>query len=53
MTNQAHHAVRAAKHYPQWGAYATRRYIEKNNIPVSLYWLARDLEIRSSRPCNH
>jgi hypothetical protein len=35
-------AIKAAK--GNWGAYATFRYLQKHNIPYSLYTLARVLE---------
>lgn len=44
MHPQAYHAIRAAKNLRVWGRYATRRYLEKNNVPMSLYTLARVLE---------
>lgn len=47
MHSQAFHAIRAAKGYNSWGAYAARRYIEKRNIPFALYRLARQLEVES------
>lgn len=44
MTQQAYHAVRAAKHRKSWGNHAARRYCANNNVPAGLYRLARQLE---------
>lgn len=44
MTNEAQHAIRAAKHRKSWGAFAARRYCERRGVPMGLYRLACQLE---------
>lgn len=44
MTESAQKAIYAAKHRKQWGRYATMRYIMNNNVPLSAYRLACQLE---------
>lgn len=44
MHKQAQQAIKAAKGYKAWGAYMARAFIRKNNIPLSLVRLARQLE---------
>lgn len=44
MTNQAYHAIRAAKHLSQWGKWATMRYLHNHGVPIGAYRLARQLE---------
>lgn len=45
MSIQASKAIKAAK--GKWGFYATRRFLDKNNVPFALYRLARQLEAAS------
>lgn len=47
MTAQASAAIRAARHYHQWGAYATRCFAAKHGVHPSLLRLARQLEMLS------
>lgn len=44
MHIQAQQAIKAAKGYRQWGAYMARCFIRKNNVPMGLVRLARQLE---------
>lgn len=39
----AFHAARAARHWNIWGAYASRRYAERHNVPSGILTLARVL----------
>ena len=41
---QAQHAVRAAKHYRQWGRYMSVAYLNKRNVPRRLLTIALQLE---------
>lgn len=43
MSDQASKAIKATK--GKWGFYATRRFLEKNNVPYALYRLACQLEV--------
>lgn len=47
MTQQAYHAIRAAKNYTTWGFYAAHRYAQNNGVHPSLLRLARTLENQS------
>lgn len=42
MSDQASKAIKAAK--GKWGFYATRRFLDKNDVPLNLYRLACQLE---------
>ena len=44
MSIQAFNAIKAAKGFYTWGAYAARRFAQKNNVHPSLLRLARQLE---------
>lgn len=44
MSTQAQQAIKAAKGFYTWGAYAARRFAQKNNIHPSLLRIARQLE---------
>jgi hypothetical protein len=44
MHTHAYHAIRAAKNYGTWGAYATMRYLKLRSVPMGLFTLARVLE---------
>ena len=37
------HAVKAARHWHIWGAFAARRYAERHGVPSGLLTLARVL----------
>lgn len=43
MSNQAYHAIRAAKHYKSWGRLNAVRYCEKRGVPRRLLTLALQL----------
>lgn len=44
MNQQALDAIKAAKGFYTWGAYAARRFAQKNNVHPALLRLARQLE---------
>jgi hypothetical protein len=44
MTYNAKMAIKAAKHRYQWGREAAKRFCERRNIPLALYYLACRLE---------
>jgi hypothetical protein len=44
MHPQATLAIKAAKGFRTWGAYAARIFCKKNNIPSKLVRIARQLE---------
>lgn len=44
MTDQAQHAIHAAKHVKAWGRRAAMTYCERRGIPLRLFTLARQLE---------
>ena len=44
MHPQAALAIKAAKGFRTWGAYAARAFIRKNNVPSKLVRIARQLE---------
>lgn len=44
MHPQAAMAIKAAKGFRSWGAYAARAFIRKNNVPSKLVRIARQLE---------
>lgn len=44
MHQQAVLAIKAAKGFRTWGAYAARAFVRKNNIPSKLVRIARQLE---------
>lgn len=44
MSTQASNAIKAAKGFYTWGAYAARRFAQKNNIHPKLLRIARQLE---------
>lgn len=39
----AAHAIRAALHLHSWGPHATRLYLRKRGVPLSLFYLAYSL----------
>ena len=45
-TAQAVAAVIAAKHYRQWGEYASFRYAERRGVPVKTYLIALRVEMQ-------
>lgn len=44
MHPQAALAIKAAKGFRTWGAYAARMFCAKNNVPSKLIRIARQLE---------
>ena len=48
MTTQTQQTIRAAKHWTSWGRWATIRYLQKRNIPLRLWYLARQCEALAS-----
>lgn len=44
MILQAQQAIYAAQHRKQWGRYATMRYVQNNNVSLSAYRLACQME---------
>lgn len=44
MSTQAQQAIKAAKGFYTWGAYAARRFAQNNNVHPALLRLARQLE---------
>ena len=44
MHPQALCAIRGAANLKRWGWFATRRYLERNNTPLRLMVLARQLQ---------
>ena len=44
MHPQAQLAIKAAKGFRTWGAYAARAFIAKNSIPIKLVRIARQLD---------
>lgn len=44
ISEQTKKIIKAAKGFKQWGRYAAMRYVQKNNLPLSLVTLARVLE---------
>ena len=44
MTNQAKHAIRAARNKHKWGRHAAQRYSQRRGVPAGLYRLACQLE---------
>ena len=49
MHPHAYHAVRAAKHGAEWGAFATLRYLENRGVLFRLAELALRLEAERKR----
>lgn len=45
MTDQAIFAIRAAANLKRWGWFAAKRYCERNNTPIRLMVLARQLQV--------
>lgn len=44
MTTITQAAVKAAKHYHSWGAFAAKRYALSRGVPAGILRLARQLE---------
>jgi hypothetical protein len=44
MSEQAKHAIIAAKNYKQWGSFAAYRYAVKKGVHPALIRLARQLQ---------
>ncbi len=43
-SKQAIAAVRAAKNYERWGAFAATRYASRHDVPVSMFCMALGFE---------
>lgn len=48
MSEQAKHAIIAAKNRKRWGRWTTSRYCINRGVKLSLYRLARQLEAASN-----
>jgi hypothetical protein len=46
-TEVTEHVVKAARHRPHWGRYATLQYLKKRAIDIRLYQIAIVLEFES------
>lgn len=53
MTPQAQHAILAAENLAKWGRYATFRYLQTRNVPLSLFTTARQLRAMQPIDAQH